>query len=230
MQNFWLLTSIGLVAADWAASLTSYAVGAPVVFAGIRHLALYFAAQILIMSTIIWLLLRGSGESFAALGFGTRELGRALSSGVVWRAVGSVLLLDMLVGSLSLRIMTGDVAAPIRPTPPIAFLFRDARELPWWVCSSILAGFGEELERVFCLTRLEKGFGAIGLVLAAVVHTAVFASRHAYQGPGGVVAAAAAGTVFTMVFLRSRRLADAMVAHGISDLIGVALLYAAWAR
>jgi membrane protease YdiL (CAAX protease family) len=230
MQNFWLLMSIGIVAADWAASLTSYAVGTPVVFAGIRQMALYFAAQIFVMSTLIWLLLRGSGESFAALGFGRRELRRALSSRAVWRAVGSVLLLQMVVGSISMRMLTGNVAASTHPTPPIASLFRDSRELPWWVCSSILAGFGEELERAFCLTRLEKGFGAIGLVVAVIVHSAVFASRHAYQGFWGVVAAALAGLVFSMVFLRSRRLADAVVAHGIADLVGVALLYAAWAR
>ncbi len=227
MRSFWLFVSIGIVGADWTASVTSYVMGATVPWTGARHLALDFGVLVLILSTIIWLLLRASGERLAGLGFSRRELRHAVCNREVWRAIGLVLLFDIVIGSIR---TTGEPATAPLPTPPIADFFRDPRDFPWWLLIGALAGFGEELERVFCLTRFEKGFGAVGLVLATVVHTAVFALRHSYQGPGGVAAAALAGLVFTEVFLRSRCVADAMVAHGISDLIRVALLYARWAR
>src|SRR5256885_1876573 len=74
-------------------------------------------------------------------------------------------------------------------------------------------GFAEELQRAFVLTRFEQAFGRAGLILAIAVDTMVFALGHLYQGVVGALYVGVLGSVCVVVFLSSRRVADAMVAH-----------------
>jgi membrane protease YdiL (CAAX protease family) len=113
----------------------------------------------------------------------------------------------------------------------VVALFRDPREAPLWVfCALIGGGFNEELVRTFILTRFEQAFGTWGIALALVIDSVVFGMGHLYQGVSGAVTSGVAGLLFALFFLRRRLVADAMVAHGGYDLIGVAAAYALYGR
>lgn len=99
-----------------------------------------------------------------------------------------------------------------------------AENLPLWMGLSLLAGFREELERAFCLTRFERGFGTPGLVAAVLVDAVLFGRGHWNQGTLGMITTGLMGVGYSLVFLRRRRVADAMVAHAFMDVLVVVSL------
>lgn len=178
------------------------------------------AAEASVLALVVGLLLRASRESFADLGVSARHLGRSLLEGLAWAALLFVLInivLNPLVGNL----VGGAVDARTR------LMFQDYGELPWWVLTAIIGGgFAEELLRVFVLTRFDRLLGRAGLVAAVVLDSAVFGLGHLYQGPSGAVSAGITGVLFALIYLRRRRATDAMAAHALFDLMGVAVAYA----
>jgi membrane protease YdiL (CAAX protease family) len=91
-------------------------------------------------------------------------------------------------------------------------------------------GFAEELERAFVLTRFEKLFGRAGLLAGLILSSIFFGLGHLYQGKGGAISAGLTGLLLALIFLRRRRVVDAMVVHGVFDLLGIAAAYALYAQ
>lgn len=89
--------------------------------------------------------------------------------------------------------------------------------------SWVLAAFCEELAfRGYLLTRLTDllGPGRLRLVVAVVGSSVLFGLLHTEQGVVGVVAAALAGAVFSVLRYRCRTLWAPVLAHGFDDTLG----------
>jgi membrane protease YdiL (CAAX protease family) len=92
-----------------------------------------------------------------------------------------------------------------------------------------LAAFGEEIAyRGFLLERAAsiKGGSTTSYVFAVVATSLLFGIGHYYQGPAGVAGSAVSGLTFGALFLLSgRNLWLPILAHGISDTIGLVMIY-----
>jgi membrane protease YdiL (CAAX protease family) len=95
------------------------------------------------------------------------------------------------------------------------------------------AAFGEELSyRGYLLTRAADVGGRSDIAyLAAMICIAVlFGFGHYYKGPAGIIDSTYSGIVLGCVYLFSgRNLWSAILAHGISDTVAVAAIFAGWA-
>jgi membrane protease YdiL (CAAX protease family) len=170
-------------------------------------------------------LLRANGERLADLGFSRHAFRLAWLPGLLF-AIGLFVVVHGLVGSVLAAALGGTGTSPA-----VIALFRDPRDAPLWVfCAIIGGGFNEELVRAFILTRFERAWGPIGLILAVVVDSIEFGMGHLYQGIASAVGSGVTGLLFALIFLRRRRVADAMVAHAGFDLLGVAAAYALYGR
>lgn len=224
--RLFLYLSVLLIAAYWAFSAAKLlSAERPYFPDSVRVLALYAAVRAGVVLALVWALMWGSGERPVDLGLGLRDVRLALVRGLLL-AVGVFLLMNV-VGSAVRSLFGGNTGT----APAVVALFRDPREAPYWVFAAVVGGgFTEELQRAFVLTRFERAFGKAGLVVALLIDSACFGVGHLYQGPAGAVSTAITGLLFGLVFLRRRRVADAMVAHAGYDLIGVAAAYALYAR
>gem|GEM_PF-1238311 len=84
---------------------------------------------------------------------------------------------------------------------------------------SVANGFAEELVmRGYLLTRFERLLHSTPL--AVLVTTALFASYHVYQGPAGLIHAAAVGLIYGTIYSFQRRLWPVCIAHAIADIVG----------
>jgi membrane protease YdiL (CAAX protease family) len=223
MKRISLALSIAVILASWVYSTASNLLrgGDAVLPTRVAVLALFVCLKTAVAVGIIWPPLRAGGERLADLGFGLHALRRALLRGLLL-AVG-LFVITQLLGSLLAAFGLGGTGT----APAVRALFRDPREAPLWVfCAVVGGGFSEELVRAFALTRFEKVFDRGGLVFAVVVDSAVFGLAHSYQGVSGAVLTGLGGVLFALIFLHRRRAADAMVAHAVFDLIGVAGAYA----
>jgi membrane protease YdiL (CAAX protease family) len=190
----------------------------------VASIASHVAIRTAIVLALVAVLLRSSGETIGSLGF---------SIDGIWRFVARTLLL-----SVGLFILSNVILVPIFSallgkggSVPIAGLFRDRRDLPFWIFSAVVGGgFGEELARAFALTRFEKLFGRAGLAGAFVVDSLVFGSGHLYQGPASAAGTVVTGMVLAWIFLKRRRVIDAMAVHAVFDLMGIAAGYMLYGR
>ena len=98
-QRFFLLLSVAIIAAHWSWSFADWARSPPPIGnAGSIHDVGVFICMLTIVETpVLWGLLRGSGESFRSLGFGTRDIAVAFRSGRVLRGVGSLFVISIVV-------------------------------------------------------------------------------------------------------------------------------------
>ena len=109
----------------------------------------------------------------------------------------------------------------------LLFMPLDASERAFWVVSSALAGFGEELAwrgvQTVLLTRLLRNF-----VLACAVSVVMFAIAHAIQGWSSTIAIGAFAAGFHVIVWLSGSLYVAMIVHFIYDVVaGFAYAYLA---
>lgn len=92
-----------------------------------------------------------------------------------------------------------------------------------------LAAFGEEMNyRGYLLNRVADLFGGgrAGLVCGLVATSTAFGLMHAYQGISGMITTATLGFLFGTLYLAWRRnLWLPIIAHGVVDTIGFALIY-----
>jgi uncharacterized protein len=228
LKRIALPLSIVVILAYWlySAGMALFRSGEPFAPTGVVPLALFVCVKTAIVVGVIVPLLRANGERLADLGFGLRAVRLAFFRGLLL-AVGIFLLTNVLVNGLLAAVGVGGTGT----SPTVVALFRDPRAAPLWVfCAIVGGGFNEELVRAFILTRFGRAFGTWGLALAVVVDTVEFGMGHLYQGVSGAVTTGVAGLLYALIFLRGRRVADAMVAHGGDDLLGVAAAYALYGR
>jgi len=190
----------------------------------VRTIAFVVSIKAPIAVAAIYFLLRANGERLAELGLSPRLLPSSLLRGFLYAlglfAVGNVLLASLL-----------SALAPGGRSDMLRGLFTDPREAPLWIFAAIVGGgFSEELIRAFVLTRFERLLGRPGLVFAVLADSVMFGIGHSYQGPGAIANAGLTGLLLALIFLRRRRVYDAMVTHAVFDLLGIARAYALYAH
>jgi membrane protease YdiL (CAAX protease family) len=228
MKRIALPLSIAVILVHWllSAGLHLFRTGETVTPTGIGQLAVFVCVKTAVVLAVVVPLLRANRECLADLGFSWGALGRARFRGPLL-AVGLFLITNVLANSLLASVGVGGSGT----SPTVIALFRDPREAPLWVfCAVVGGGFNEELVRAFILTRFELAFGRWGLALAIVVDCVEFGMGHLYQGVGSAVTSVLFGLLCALIFLHRRRVADAMVAHAVFDLLGVAAAYALYGR
>jgi hypothetical protein len=186
----------------------------------VQDLAFWVCVRAAVTFALIWALLGAGGETLGALGLRRDGFGRTLAWGSL-AALAMFVVVNVGLNNLLAAIMGRGTGAGLPA------LFRDPREAPYWVAAAIVGGgFAEELTRAFILTRFERALGRAGLVLALLVGSVVFGIGHLYQGPTSAVSAGFSGLLCAGIFLRRRRVVDAMVVHAVFDLLGIAAAYA----
>jgi len=91
------------------------------------------------------------------------------------------------------------------------------------------AAFGEEfVYRGYLMNRVAElaGGGTAAWAVSLTFVSALFGVAHLYQGVSGILVNAAAGLVYSAVYLLAgRNLWAPIIAHGVYDTVGLALLY-----
>jgi len=190
----------------------------------VATIAFRVCVRFIVVGGVVWVLLRANRETIGQLGFAWDGASRfLLRSGLL--ALGMFVVTNVVLNSVFAALFGRS------ETPPIAALFRDIHDLPYWIFSAIVGGgFVEELARAFTLTRFEKLLGRAGLVLALIVDSAAFGLGHLYQGPASAASSAITGLLLGLIFLRRRRVIDAIAVHALFDLLGIGAAYALYAR
>ena len=216
--------SVGVIVLYWVGFTASRLVRPHHPPDGVISIAMNVCVRAAIITGLVWLLLRANGESLRSLGFEREGTGRfLLRTGLL--AAGLFVVANLVLNNLFSALLGHGQA------PPIAELFRDPHEAPYWIFSAIVGGgFAEELERAFIVTRFEKLFGRAGLILAVGLDSIVFGLGHLYQGNASAVTSGFTGAILALIFLKRRRVIDAMVVHALFDLMGIAAAYALYAR
>lgn len=216
MPRFVLLASIWLIAAYWTSALANafgwygYSMQAE----GASQFALWVSAAAAVTSIVVAVLMRGSGERFTDLGF------RPTIPSLPRLAPSELAMLALAVlGVLSAMVAFG---GPRPRSNAATSIFADFAREPhgtlWLTLLMIAGAYREELMRAFCVTRFEQVFGRAGLVAALVVDSIVFGLGHHYQGNPAVFFTAVMGLGYAGIFLRHRRVIDAMIVHGVWNL------------
>ena len=111
-------------------------------------------------------------------------------------------------------------------------LFNEVFQNPWlfalWIGPGILivAGIGEELVRVFILTRLWKlSSNTAWRWIAVAFYAVIFGLGHFYQGPPGVIMAGIYSFTISAYYLRFGRVTVMIIAHYLHDVVQFTLLY-----
>jgi len=216
--------SVGVIIVYWVAFAASRLLRPHHPPDGVTSIALNVCARAAIVTGLVWILMRANGESLEGLGFARDGTGRFLLRTGLFAALLFVVANLVLNNVFSALLSHGQA-------PPIAELFRDPHEAPYWIFSAIVGGgFAEELERAFILTRFEKLFGRPGLIFAVVADSLVFGLGHLYQGNASAVTSGFTGAILALIFLKRRRVIDAMAVHAVFDLMGIAAAYALYER
>jgi membrane protease YdiL (CAAX protease family) len=219
-----LRISTGVIVLYWGLFAAKHLLQEPHLPESVAAIALSVSVRVVIVVGLVWILMRANGESLRDLGFAQGGIGRfALRSTLL--ALGLFVVTNVVLNGL-LAALLGRGGPP-----PIAALFRDPRDAPYWIFSAIVGGgVAEELARAFVLTRFDKLRGRPGLVVAIVIDSAVFGLGHLYQGRAGAVSAGVTGLILALIFLRRRRVIDAMAVHALFDLMGIAAAYVLYGR
>lgn len=92
----------------------------------------------------------------------------------------------------------------------------------WWLALSVTAGFCEEVAfRGYIFTRIRGIFPGGGWALAVGVSSFAFAAGHGYQGVGGLILLFFLGAMFCGLFIYTKSLWPAILAHFIQDFSAV---------
>ncbi|MES1199698.1 MAG: CPBP family intramembrane glutamic endopeptidase, partial [Pseudomonadota bacterium] len=148
-------------------------------------------------------------------------------------AVFAVVIADLGAFAIGFLIQTQTSWPPLDVTYIRSSIQGDTVAYAIWIALVVWgsAAFGEELfSRGFVLDRLQIVFGRgrVGIGVAVLAQAALFGWLHSIQGPTGMVITAYAGIVFGVIyFVSGRNLWTTILAHGITDTIGLTLMYLA---
>lgn len=150
------------------------------------------------------------GALLRARGWTTARLGLVLRASDVfwgWALVGAVLLVTGVLGELI-------------PQPPFTRVPSEAPPSSFWILMVSLVNpvFEEVLLCGYLIGRLAP---TRGVAFAANVSLAIRVACHLYQGASAVVAILPLGLLFTVWYVRTRRLWPLLTAHGVLDALAL---------
>ncbi|MES2306351.1 MAG: CPBP family intramembrane glutamic endopeptidase [Gemmatimonadota bacterium] len=171
----------------------------------------------LVVSVLLIGLMRLQGQ-------GARDLGVRWDgwAGQVARGIGIGVVMFLALNVALDSAMRAIIPSAPTTGPSINVYFADPRNLFAWLPIGIFGGgVVEELERIFILTRFEQWLGRRGLILGAVLSSAMFGLGHMYQGTAAVISTGISGLVFCLVYLRRRSALEVISAHAFSDVLAM---------
>jgi membrane protease YdiL (CAAX protease family) len=133
----------------------------------------------------------------------------------------------VLLGAVA--VVAGMVATQLVPfnhdavQPIDEIMSRASPSLGMVIVLSMLNGLYEE---TFLLGYLARGFASLGTSFALGLSVLVRLLYHLYQGPAGAVSVVVFGVIPGVVYLRTRRLWPAVVAHALADLLALSSIVA----
>jgi membrane protease YdiL (CAAX protease family) len=166
--------------------------------------------------------------SWTAMGLGwpkswTRTVLMAVAAAIVQQALG-----QFVVDPLTHPFLHYSARAN-----PLESAHGSSMALRWFGIIWTYAAFGEEIGyRGYLLNRVADlgGRSRTALALGLLWSSTMFGFAHWYQGPAGVVSAAASGLVFGAAYLLAKRnLWVAVLAHGLSDSLALVFTYLGFA-
>ena len=187
----------------------------------IEKLCFHVIVKGAILFSVIYLFLWLSRERLGNLGIKKLALKKQIlvgaSAGIIIFAISNFFL-----GPFLKSIIPDSTSKGIE----VKFLFQNLYHIPLWIFVAMFGGgIIEEFERIFILTRFKLLAGKIGLTFALIVHSVVFGLGHLYQGINGAIEIGFVGLFFGLVYLRKGSAIEAIMAHGVYDLIGIMLAY-----
>lgn len=169
---------------------------------------------------LIWLLLKHDGENVSDLGLHNQQLKRVLFPGILFGIVIFVIT-NILLPQFTRRLFA-DSETAIQTTT----WFQGWGKIPAWIFLGWFAGgLTEEVTRAFELTRFERTFGRVGLMISLGLSSVIFGIGHLYQGQRAAFDIGITGALYALVYLRRRSCWEAAVAHATFDTIGITILF-----
>ena len=234
-ERLFLALSVAVILAGWVSQSDHWHWfdSTPQIELGVRALAWQITATTVLEATILWLLLRGAGEGFAGVGLGFRELAIAVGNPLVLRVIGSLMLVSLVINNVQLNLakhgtgsamIDGWLREPLA-APVLHGWLDEPNGLFWMLVVSVVGAFREELERSFCLSRVQAVFGIPGLAVAIPVDTVLFAHQHLYQGHVAALHTGILAVAMSAVFLRTRRVTEPILIHACLNLIRTSLIF-----
>ncbi len=152
-------------------------------------------------------------SSFASIGLVRPKLAD-LPTAVIFLVAANILLIP-------LEIFLSAVGLPVNENVNL-LVEKAGQSFWWWLALSATAGFCEEIAfRGYIVTRLRGIFPGGGWTLAVGISSFAFAAGHGYQGPGGLILLFFLGAMFCGLFLYTKSLWPAILAHFIQDFSAV---------
>jgi len=225
MSEVEIVAPTSLTAPQRGFSFAEFAIGAAIV---IGHNVFHIVPnEVPILFVLCILSVRLREGSFRALGLGRPKswwltIAIAVATAAIVIAVGEFVT-DPLAQHLGLRA-TGGAAHALGTGKGDVWSALKGLGLVW-----TFAAFGEELSyRRYLLGRAADVLGNSTLAywIALVAASVLFGFGHFYQGPAGVFTTAIDGFIIGAAYLLYRRnLWVAVLAHGLIDTVGIALLF-----
>lgn len=189
------LTLLGIQPEDATGALT------------LQYVATLSLVDSLLLIGLIWAFLAARRERLADLVTGQRPIGREIMRGVPLTIAAFAVALAV-IGTIQL------VAPRLHNVPenPLQALMKSPRDTAIFLIVVVVAGgVREEIQRAFLLQRFEHWLGgaAVGLVLTSLL----FGAGHYPQGIDAVVATAALGAFWGLVYLRRRSAVAPIISH-----------------
>jgi membrane protease YdiL (CAAX protease family) len=173
---------------------------------------------------LVWLLLKHDGQKVSDLGLRKAQLKKSFLPGFLFGlvifAVSNVFIpwITQNWFSDSESVLTGN-------------WFRSPVAIPVWIFLGLIAGgLTEEVSRAFVLTRFERAFGRVGLIIAIILSSVSFGIGHLYQGHGAAFSLGISGALYALVYLRRRSCWEAVIAHATFDTVGITILFCMYLR
>lgn len=166
-----------------------------------------------VLTGLILMRLRASGESPGGLFLGHRPIRREVAAG-----------LPLAFMALALAVVVLSAVRELAPwlrtfeRNPLQDLVRTPGETALFAIVVVVAGgVREEIQRAFLLSRFERslGGGTIGIILTSVA----FGAGHFLQGVDAAIATGVLGAFWAIVYLRRRSIVAPVVSHSGFNLV-----------
>jgi len=164
---------------------------------------------------VIWLAAWREGGGLKSLGFDRLR----------WRYLGYALLF-VIISNMILRFLQSIVEyIGLSISTDVEEIVAQAGDYTgWWLAVSITAGICEETAfRGYLLTRA-KAVTRRGWTIPVILSVMAFGAGHLYQGWGGLILISIYGLMFCWLYIKTRSLWPAIIAHFIQDFMAIYIL------
>lgn len=148
---------------------------------------------------------------------------KSLGQGLLWAGIIFLIITFLVNPAAQILVQRFNVYFSAEQQSSLVLFQHPYAPLIWTVIAIFGGGFAEEIIRCFSLQFFENNFGKIGLYFCLILSSVLFGFGHIYQGPVGALTHLGSGLIYGFLFITKRNLVTNIVAHGMYDLIGVAV-------